>query len=334
MQIGEQVMPVGAALAPMAGVTDMPMRILCFEQGAAWAVTEMISAKGYLYAPENTRAIEELLRRAPCEGPLGVQLFGKEPEFMAEAAAKLSDQGFAFIDINMGCPAHRIVNNGEGSALMKMPDLAGRVIEATVKAASIPVTVKMRAGWDEESINAVGLSVIAEQAGAAALTIHPRTRVQQYAGHSDWEIIRQVKEKVKIPVIGNGDVTSADEYEEMVRKTHCDAVAIGRGAQGNPWIFAEIRARIEGREWAAPGYREKIETALRHGRMQAEYIGENGAAREMRKHLIWYLQGLSGCARVREQLGKITTLDEMGGLLLDYADRLDARAERKLHEEG
>jgi len=334
MQIGQKVMPAGAALAPMAGVTDMPMRMLCFEQGAAWAVTEMISAKGYLYAPENTRAIEELLRRDEAEGPLGVQLFGKEPEYMAEAAEKLSGEGFAFIDINMGCPAHRIVNNGEGSALMTMPDLAGRVIEATVKASSIPVTVKMRAGWDENSINAVELSVIAEQAGAAALTIHPRTRVQQYAGHSDWDIIRRVKEAVDIPVIGNGDVASADEYEKMVHQTGCDAVAIGRGAQGNPWIFAEIRARIEGREWKKPSHREKIEMALRHGQMQAEYIGEYAAAREMRKHLIWYLQGMSGCARVREQLGKITALSEMGSLLMDYADRLDARAERKAHEEG
>ena len=334
MQIGRTVMPVGAALAPMAGVTDMPMRMLCFEQGAAWAVTEMISAKGYLYAPENTRAIEELLRRDESEGALGVQLFGKEPEYMAEAAEKLSSEGFAFIDINMGCPAHRIVNNGEGSALMTMPELAGRVIEATVKATSLPVTVKMRAGWDEGSVNAVELSRIAEQAGAAALTIHPRTRVQQYAGHSDWDVIRRVKEAVKIPVIGNGDVTSADEYEKMIRETDCDAVAIGRGAQGNPWIFAEIRARIEGREWKRPGHREKIEMALRHGRMQAEYIGEYAAAREMRKHLIWYLQGMSGCARVREQLGKITALGEMSSLLLDYADRLDERAERKAHEEG
>lgn len=334
MQIGNQVMPAGAALAPMAGVTDMPMRILCFEQGAAWAVTEMISAKGYLYAPENTRAIEELLRRDESEGPLGLQLFGKEPEFMAEAAEKMSHQGFAFIDINMGCPAHRIVGNGEGSALMRDPELAGQVIEATVRASSVPVTVKMRAGWDETCINAVELSLIAEQAGAAALTIHPRTRVQQYAGHSDWNVIRQVKEAVNIPVIGNGDVTSADEYEKMIRETGCDAVAIGRGAQGNPWIFAEIRARIEGRAWSRPTHREKIEMALRHGRMQAEYIGEYAAAREMRKHLIWYLQGMSGCARVREQLGKITTLGEMGILLLDYADRLDARAERKAHEEA
>lgn len=334
MQIGQLAMPAGAALAPMAGVTDMPMRILCFEQGAAWAVTEMISAKGYLYAPENTRAIEELLRRDPSEGPLGLQLFGKEPEFMAEAAEKLSGQGFAFIDINMGCPAHRIVGNGEGSALMKTPELAGRVIEATVRASRVPVTVKMRAGWDETCINAVELSVIAEQAGAAALTIHPRTRVQQYSGHSDWEIIRQVKEAVRIPVIGNGDVTSADEYEKMIRETGCDAVAIGRGAQGNPWIFAEIKARIEGREWKRPLHRERIEMALRHGRMQAEYIGESGAAREMRKHLIWYLQGMSGCARVREQLGRITTLHEMGSLLTDYADRLDAREERKAHEEA
>ncbi len=332
MQIGQLTMPAGAALAPMAGVTDMPMRILCFEQGAAWAVTEMISAKGYLYAPENTRAIEELLRRDSSEGPLGLQLFGREPEFMAEAAAKLSQQGFAFIDINMGCPAHRIVGNGEGSALMKDPELAGRVIEATVRASEVPVTVKMRAGWDEDSINAVELSMIAEQAGAAALTIHPRTRVQQYSGKADWAVIRRVKESVRIPVIGNGDVTCADDYERMIAETGCDAVAIGRGAQGNPWIFAEIRARIEGKAFAYPSFREKIETAMRHGRMQAEYIGESGAAREMRKHLIWYLQGMSGCARVREQLGHITTLNEMGSLLMDYADRLQERAERKAHE--
>ena len=332
MQIGKLAMPAGAALAPMAGVTDMPMRILCFEQGAAWAVTEMISAKGYLYAPENTRAIEELLRRDRSEGALGLQLFGKEPEFMAEAAARLSEQGFAFIDINMGCPAHRIVGNGEGSALMKTPDLAGKVIEATVRASRVPVTVKMRAGWDETCINAVELSVIAEQAGASALTIHPRTRVQQYSGHSDWNVIRQVKERVKIPVVGNGDVTNADEYERMIRETGCDAVAIGRGAQGNPWIFAEIKARIEGRAYQRPAFREKIAAAMRHGQMQAEYIGESGAAREMRKHLIWYLQGMKGCARIREQLGHIGSLDGMNAILLDYADRLEEWEERKAHE--
>ena len=196
----------------------------------------------------------------------------------------------------------------------------------------MPVTVKMRAGWDETCINAVELSLIAQQAGAAALTIHPRTRVQQYSGHSDWSVIRAVKEKVSIPVIGNGDVTSADEYERMIRETGCDAVAIGRGAQGNPWIFAEIRARIEGREYSRPSFREKIESAIRHGQMQAEYIGESGAAREMRKHLIWYLQGMNGCARVREQLGRITTLQEMGSLLLDYADRLQEREDRRAHE--
>ncbi len=315
----------GAALAPMAGVTDMPMRLLCFEQGAAWAVTEMVSAKGYMLAPENTRAIEELLRRSEDEGPLGLQLFGKEPEYMEQAVEKLSGKGFAFIDINMGCPAHRIVGNGEGSALMKTPDLAGKLIEAAVKASEVPVTVKMRAGWDEEHINAVELAVIAQQAGASAITVHPRTRVQQYSGHSDWSVIRDVKKAVDIPVIGNGDVTNADEYERMIRETGCDAVAIGRGAQGNPWIFAEILARVEGRAWKAPTVREKIDTALRHGRMQAEYIGGYAAAREMRKHLIWYLQGMSGCTRVRQQLARITDMNALESLLLDYADRLEQR---------
>lgn len=315
----------GAALAPMAGVTDMPMRLLCFEQGAAWAVTEMVSAKGYICAPENTRAVEELLRRSEDEGPLGLQLFGKEPDYMEQAVGRLSDKGFAFIDINMGCPAHRIVGNGEGSALMKTPDLAGEIIRAAVRASAVPVTVKMRAGWDEEHINAVEMAVIAQQAGAAAITVHPRTRVQQYSGHSDWSVIRDVKQAVSVPVIGNGDVTSADEYERMLRETGCDAVAIGRGAQGNPWIFAEIRARIEGKEWKKPTNREKIDMALRHGRMQAEYIGAYGAAREMRKHLIWYLQGMSGCARVREQLARLTSMEALEALLLEYADRLEQR---------
>ncbi len=312
-------------MAPMAGVTDMPMRLLCFEQGAAWAVTEMVSAKGYICAPENNRAVMELLRRDESEKALGLQLFGKEPEYMTRAVEKLSAKGFAFIDINMGCPAHRIVGNGEGSALMKTPELAGEIIEAAVKASCVPVTVKMRAGWDEEHINAVELAVIAQQAGAAALTVHPRTRVQQYSGHSDWSVIRKVKQTVNIPVIGNGDVTNADEYERMIRETGCDAVAIGRGAQGNPWIFGEILARLEGRQWKMPSAREKIDMALRHAQMQADYIGERGAAREMRKHLIWYLQGLSGCARVREQLAHITDMNGMEKLLLDYADRLELR---------
>lgn len=315
----------GAALAPMAGVTDMPMRLLCFEQGAAWAVTEMVSAKGYICAPENTRAIVELLSRSDKEGPLGLQLFGKEPDYMAMAVERLSDKGFAFIDINMGCPAHRIVGNGEGSALMKTPELAGEIIEAAVKASCVPVTVKMRAGWDEEHINAVELALIAQQAGAAAITVHPRTRVQHYSGHSDWRVIRDVKKAVSIPVIGNGDVTNADEYEQMLRETGCDAVAVGRAAQGNPWIFAEILARVEGREWTMPSPREKIDMALRHGRMQAEYIGAYAAAREMRKHLIWYLQGMSGCARVREQLARLTSMEAVENLLMDYADRLESR---------
>jgi nifR3 family TIM-barrel protein len=315
----------GAALAPMAGVTDMPMRLLCFEKGAAWAVTEMVSAKGYICAPENNRAVSELLRHDASEGPLGLQLFGREPDYMAMAVEKLSGRGWAFIDINMGCPAHRIVGNGEGSALMKTPELAGEIIRAAVKASEVPVTVKMRAGWDEEHINAVEMAIVAQQAGASAITVHPRTRVQQYSGHSDWSVIRDVKKAVSIPVIGNGDVTNADEYERMLRETGCDAVAIGRAAQGNPWIFEEIRARIEGREWKKPTVREKIDTALRHGRMQAEYIGAYAAAREMRKHLIWYLQGMSGCAKVREQLTRITDMDALEALLNEYAARLERR---------
>ena len=324
MRIGALDMPEGAALAPMAGVTDMPMRMLCFEQGAAWAVTEMVSAKGYLCAPENSRAIGELLRRDPREGVLGVQLFGREPDTVARAAARLSEKGFRFIDINMGCPAHRIVGNGEGSALMRSPELAGEIVYAAARATGLPVTVKMRAGWDEEHINAPELAAICEQAGAAAVTVHARTRVQQYAGRADWAVIRAVRERVRIPVIGNGDVRCADDFLRMREETGCAGVAIGRGAQGNPWLFAAIRARLRGEAYRAPGVRERVAMAMRHGRMQAEFIGEVQAAREMRKHIIWYLSGLPGCARVREQAGRVATLAEMDALLSGYADRLEA----------
>lgn len=330
-KIGNVKIPPGACLAPMAGVTDMPMRLLCFEQGASYAVTEMVSAKGYLFSPENSRAIGELLRHSPKEGLLGLQLFGSEPKYVAEAAKRLSNQGFQLIDINMGCPAHRIVANGEGSALMKHPDLAGEIVYAAVRASGVPVTVKMRSGWDEYSQNAPELARVLEQAGAAAITVHARTRVQQYSGRADWSVIRRVKESVLIPVIGNGDVKSYSDYARMRRETGCDGVAIGRGAQGNPWIFQEILAGLKGEAWRTPTYRERIDMALRHGRMQFEFIGDRGAALEMRKHMIWYLQGLPGCARVREQLTHITSIEEMSRLLHEYASRL---AEREAYEKA
>ena len=323
MKIGGIELPPGAGLAPMAGITDMPMRLLCFEQGAAWAVSEMLSARGFLCAPKGTRAMRELLRKSDEEGVLGLQLFGREPEEMREAANQLSDAGFQFIDINMGCPAHKIVSNGEGSALMKTPEKAERIIAETVKGSRLPVTVKFRAGWDAEHVNAVEIARRAEQAGACALTVHARTREQMYAGRADWEIIARVKAAVSIPVIGNGDVRSAGDYLAMRRETGCDGVAIGRGAQGNPWVFREILFALRGESCPPASLRERVELALRHARMQSEYIGERVGVREMRKHVAWYIQGLPGCARMREKINRAQSLEEMERLLRSFEKEVD-----------
>ena len=321
MKIGSFTMGAGAALAPMAGVTDMPMRILCFEQGAAWAVTEMISAKGYLYAPENTRAIEELLRRDPSEGALGLQLFGREPQFMAEAAARLSDKGFAFIDINMGCPAHRIVGNGEGSALMKEVDLAGEIIAATVRASSVPVTVKMRIGWDDENINCVDLAKRCENAGAAALTVHGRTKLQMYSGEVDRETIKKVKQSVHIPVIANGDILCADDAISMLKDTGADGVAIGRGAVGNPFIFSEIICAFLGHKYIPPTLEERVEVALWQLRLAIEDKGERASVPEARKQIASYLHSFGGAAKIRAKINMATTYAEVEAIFREALKR-------------
>ena len=334
MRIGGIELPDGAALAPMAGITDMPMRILCFEQGAAWAVSEMLSARGFLCAPKGTRAMSELLRRSEREGILGLQLFGREPDEMREAASRLSEAGFQFIDINMGCPAHKIVSNGEGSALMKTPEKAEKIIAETVKGASIPVTVKIRAGWDQDHVNAVEIARRAEQAGASAVTVHGRTREQMYMGRADWDVIARVKAAVSIPVIGNGDVRSAGDFLAMRRETGCDGVAIGRGAQGNPWVFREIRAALRGETCPPPTLDERIDLALRHARMQAEYVGERVGIREMRKHAAWYMQGLPGCARLREAINRAQSYDDMERIMKDYAEGRERNGGKQIPTEG
>ena len=329
MKIGNIDIPQGAGLAPMAGVTDMPMRRLCFEMGAAWAVSEMLSAKGFMYAPKGTRAMDNLLAHDKSEGILGLQLFGREVQYMSAAARQLSNRGFDFIDINMGCPAPKIVSNGEGSALMKEPELAEKIIAAVVKATFLPVTVKMRAGWDSAHINAVELAKRAEQAGVAAITVHGRTRDQMYSGRADRGIIAQVKAVVSIPVIGNGDVHSADDYFAMKRETGCDGVAIGRGAQGNPWLFAEILAAEQGKPFEKPTLRERVQLALRHARMQADYVGSEQAAKEMRKHVAWTMQGLPGCARLREAVNKTQSLEELERVLNAYVIEEENHAQNR-----
>ena len=330
MRIGGIEFPQGAGLAPMAGVTDMPMRRLCFEMGAAWAVSEMLSAKGFMYAPKGTRAMDNLLSHDKSEGILGLQIFGREPQFMSAAAERLSDRGFDFIDINMGCPAPKIVSNGEGSALMKEPELAERIVAAVVKATSLPVTVKMRAGWDSEHMSAVELAKRAEQAGAAAITVHGRTRDQMYSGRADRDIIARVKAAVSIPVIGNGDVRSAADYFAMKRETGCDGVAIGRGAQGNPWLFGEILAAERGEPFEKPTVRGRVEMALRHARMQADYVGEAQAAKEMRKHVAWTMQGMPGCARLREAVNNTQSLEEMARVLNAYIIEEENHAQNRV----
>lgn len=321
MKIGTIEMPPGAALAPMAGVTDCIFRPLCFEQGAAWAVSEMVSAKGFLHMNRNDRAVRELLIISPGDGILGLQLFGHEPELMAEAANQLQDCGFRFIDINMGCPAHKIVSNGDGSSLMKNPLLCGEIVESVVRRVSVPVTVKLRAGWDASSVNCVEVARICERSGASAITVHGRTRDQFYSGQADWRHIADVVRAVSIPVIGNGDVRSGEDAMRMIGETGCGAVAVGRGAEGNPWIFREILMALMGEPYERPDIRERVGMAIRHMDEMVPLRGERGTLLEMRKHVAWYIQGERGAAQLRSKLNQLNELYavrreliEIGGL--------------------
>lgn len=313
LTIGGVTLKNNLILAPMAGVTDLPFRLLCSEQGAGMTGMEMVSAKAILYGNKNT---EGLLAIHPQEGPVSLQLFGSDPKIISEIAARIEERPFAVLDLNMGCPVPKIVNNGEGSALMREPKLAGEIIAATVKAVKKPVTVKIRKGFDEAHVNAVEIAKIAEDAGAAAIAVHGRTREQFYSGRADWEIIAKVKEAVSIPVIGNGDVTDGESARRMLSETGCDGVMIGRGARGNPWLFGEIAAFLEdGRILPTPSMEEKKKMILRHAALQLEIKGEYTGVREMRKHLSWYTAGLPNSARLRGQVNLAERFEQIEGLV-------------------
>lgn len=306
-------------LAPLAGVTDWPFRVLCFEQGCDCAYTEMISAMGYLCAPDGQTATEQLLVRAPGEKKLILQLFGKEPDVMAKAASELSRCGrYDGIDLNMGCPAHKVACSGEGSGLMRTPEVASRVMEEVVKASALPVSVKLRLGWDERSVNVIELARRAEDAGVREIAVHGRTRQQQYAGEADWDMIGQVKAAVKLPVLGNGDIFTWEEAVKRLTETGVDGVLIGRGAMGNPWLFGEIRDALAGREVRLPTVEERIALILRHYDMLLSWKPEHVAVREMRKHIAWYLHGLRGASQMRVKINGIADPGEVRQALMDF----------------
>ncbi len=309
LTIGKVTLDNNVILAPMAGVTDLPFRLLCREQGAGLICMEMVSAKAIYYNNKNT---EELMEIHPQEKPVSLQLFGSDPDILSEMAKKIGDRPFDILDLNMGCPVPKVVNNGEGSALMKEPKLVEEILTKLVKAVEKPVTIKIRKGFDEEHINAVEIAKIAENCGVAAVAVHGRTRQQYYSGHADWDIIAAVKDAVKIPVIGNGDVDSPEAAARMLNATGCDGVMIGRAAQGNPWIFREVVRFLDtGRIPEKPTPAEKRQLILRHAALQLEVKGEYTAVREMRKHLSWYTVGMPHSARFRQTINTIESMEEL-----------------------
>ena len=312
LQIGNVTLENNLILAPMAGVSDLPFRLLCREQGAGLVCMEMVSAKAILYKNRNT---EELLTIDPKEHPVSLQLFGSDPDIISEIAKQIEERPFDILDLNMGCPVPKVVNNGDGSALMKNPRLAGEIIEKTARAIKKPLTVKIRKGFDDAHVNAVELAHIAQESGAAAVAVHGRTREQYYAGHADWDIIRQVKEAVSIPVIGNGDIRTPEDVAAMAEQTGCDGYMIARGAEGNPWIFRQILHYFEtGEHLSRPDFSEVTEILLRHAKMQIDCKGDYTGIREIRKHAAWYTAGYRNSSKLRGRINEVENYEQLEAL--------------------
>lgn len=329
MKIGTVELPGILALAPMAGVTDQAFRVICREMGAAYTVTEMVSAKALCYQDKKTIPLMALAKE---EDPAAVQLFGSDPVAMEEAAAKVCELADpAVIDVNMGCPVHKIVSNGDGSALMKNPDLACKITEAVIKGAhGKPVTVKFRKGWDAEHCNAVEFGKMQQSAGASALTVHGRTRTQMYSGKADWDVIRQVKEAVSIPVFANGDVFTPQDGVNILKATGADGIMIGRGSCGNPWLFAQTKALLEGKPIPpAPTLEERCDTALRQFRMTCELKGEHIACLEARKSYAWYLKGVRNGVKWKNRLTHLSTMEEVEAITREMKEVLGPEQERE-----
>jgi len=322
MFLKEEGASIPLFLAPMAGITDLPFRGICKQLGADVLITEMISTRGIVYDDSKTKL---LLATDPHERPLGIQLFGNHPEFFSESIKKIDEENFDFININMGCPTPKIVKNGDGSALMRDMELSSRIINTTAKISKKPLSVKIRKGWDESDVNAVEFSIMAEESGASMVMIHGRTREMFYAGKADWEIIRRVKDRVNIPVIGNGDIFTPENAKDMLEQTGCDGIMIGRGAMGNPWIFREIKHFLNtGEKLAPPSLAERKRVILLHLERALCFYGERLGILEMRKHLAWYIKGLPYSAPVKTKLQQCKDVNDIKSILEDYFCKLQS----------